>query len=84
MVEASTDIDPTHIMEEKGYGMVQDKQKIALIVEEVIRSYPKQVEEYKNGKDPVLKFLVGMAIQASEGTLDPQIVEDVLKNMIPK
>jgi len=84
MVEATTDIDPTHVMEEKGYGMVQDKQKIALIVEEVIRSHPKQAEEYKNGKEPILKFLVGMVMKASEGTVDPTTAEEILKNMISK
>tara|TARA_Y100001970_G_C14195797_1_gene838025 strand:- start:236 stop:1783 length:1548 start_codon:yes stop_codon:yes gene_type:complete len=82
MVESPKNIDPTHIMEEKGYGMVQDKEKILTIVEEVIRSHPKQVEEYKAGKDPVLKFLIGMIMKASEGTVDPKIAEQTLKDML--
>ena len=79
MIDAGTDVDPTHIMEDKGYGQVNDENKIGEIIDEVIKNYPKQVTEFKSGKDPIIKFLIGMVMKASEGTADPIIVEKILR-----
>ncbi|MBD3311074.1 MAG: Asp-tRNA(Asn)/Glu-tRNA(Gln) amidotransferase subunit GatB [Candidatus Magasanikbacteria bacterium] len=84
MVEAETDKDPTHIMEEKGYGQVSDERELSKIISDTIKSYPKQVEEYKSGKEAVLKFLVGMVMKATEGTADPQVVDKLLKEQLSK
>ncbi len=82
MVDSSNDLDPTHIMEEKGYGMVQDTEKITEIVADVINTYPKQVAEYQSGKEAVLAFLIGMVMKASEGTVDPKVAEEILQNTL--
>jgi len=82
MVESNTDKDPTHIMEEKGYGQVDDSDKLNAIVKEIIKNYPEQVKGYQNGKEPLIKFLVGMAMKASEGTANPQKVEEILKEKL--
>lgn len=82
MLESGVDKDPTHIMEEKGYGQVSDEKKVGEIVGEVIKNYPKQVAEYKNGKEVVLKFLVGMAMKATEGSADPVVVEKLLREKL--
>ncbi|MFH1291958.1 MAG: Asp-tRNA(Asn)/Glu-tRNA(Gln) amidotransferase subunit GatB [bacterium] len=82
MIEAKTDKDPTHIMEEKGYGQVSDEGKIGYIIDDVIKNYPKQVKEYRSGKEPVIKFLIGMAMKATEGSADPKVVEKLLKEKL--
>ena len=56
MVEADTDIDPTHVMEEKGYGQVRDHGKIQEIVDQIIENYPAQVEQFKQGKEAILSL----------------------------
>lgn len=82
MIDSGVDMDPTHIMEEKGYGQVSDEGKLGLIVEEVIAGYPAQVEQFKSGKDPVIKFLIGMVMKATEGTGDPAVVEKLLREKL--
>jgi len=79
MLDAGTDIDPTHVMEEYGYGQMNDESKLEEIILETISSYPKQVEEYKNGKETLLKFLIGMVMKATEGSANPGAVEKILK-----
>lgn len=79
MLDSGVDMDPTHIMEEKGYGQISDEGKIGAIVDEVIKSYPAQVAQFKSGKEPILKFLIGMAMKATEGSADPQVVEKLLR-----
>ncbi len=79
MIEANTDKDPTHIMEEKGYGQISDEGKITEIIKDTVKSYPQQVEQFRSGKDTVLKFLIGMVMKATEGSADPKVVEKLLK-----
>ena len=82
MLESGADKDPTHIMEERGYGQISDENKINTIVDEVIKSYPKQAAEYKSGKETILKFLIGMVMKATEGSANPKVVEKLLKEKI--
>jgi len=79
MLDANTDIDPTHIMEEKGYGQVSDENKLEEVILEVIKNYPAQVEQFKFGKDPIIKFLLGMVMKATEGSADPIVAEKILR-----
>ena len=82
MAGSKTDKDPTHIMEEKGWGQVDDENKINEVVVEIIRSYPKQVADFKTGKEPIIKFLIGMAMKATEGSADPKVVEKLLREKL--
>ena len=82
MAGSKTDKDPTHIMEEKGWGQVADENKINEVVVEIIRSYPKQVADFKTGKEPIIKFLIGMAMKATEGSADPKVVEKLLRKKL--
>lgn len=82
MLDAGTDKDPTHIMEEQGLGQVSDEGKLGDMVDDVIKSHPQQVEEFKSGKEPILKFLIGMVMRACEGSADPEVVERLLREKL--
>lgn len=82
MVKSKTDLDPSHVMEEKGYGQISDEKKIAKVVDQVVADHPKQVEQYKQGKEVVLKFLIGMVMKATEGSADPKVAEKILKERV--
>ena len=79
MLDANTDIDPTHIMEEKGYGQMSDEGALGAVVDEVIKSYPEQVSKFKAGKEPLLQFLKGMVMKTTEGNADPVVAEKLLR-----
>lgn len=82
MLESGVDKDPTHIMEEKGYGQINDTGALTVIIDNVISNYPDQVAQFKAGKDPLIKFLIGMAMKASEGSADPVAVEQMLREKL--
>lgn len=84
MLDSGTNADPTHILEEKGYGQVSDEGKIAEVIDEVIKNYPAQVEQFKSGKEPIIKFLIGMAMKATEGAADPAVVEKLLREKLSR
>ena len=82
MVGLDVDKDPTHILEEKGWGQVSDSGQIETLVDDVISNYPDQVAQVKAGKDTVIKFLIGMVMKASEGSADPKAVEEILRKKL--
>lgn len=82
MIDSGVDMDPTHIMEEKNYGQVSDKGKVGAIVDDIIEKFSNQVTEFRSGKEPVIKFLVGMVMRQSEGAADPVVVEKLLREKL--
>ena len=82
MIASDKDHDPTHIMEKKGWGQIDDVLALGTIVEEVISSNPKQVEQFKSGKDTIIKFLIGMVMKSTEGSADPVVVEKLLREKL--
>jgi len=52
------------------------------VVEEVIKNYPKQVEQFKAGKEQILQFLKGMVMKATEGAADPLVAEKLLRDKL--
>lgn len=75
---ANNDIDPRQIKEEENLGKVSGS-KINNIIDEVIDENEEAVEDYKQGKDEALNFLMGQVMQKSQGSADPQQTRKLLK-----
>lgn len=82
MLDSGVDLDPTHIMEEKGYGQISDEDSLGKVIAEVIKNNPVQVAAYRAGKEPLLQFLKGMVMRATEGSADPAVAEKLLKEKL--
>ena len=76
------DVDPERYVEEKGLKTVTDESALRGTVEEVIASNPQSVEDYKNGKEKAIGFLVGQTMKAMKGKADPAGVNRLLKEML--
>lgn len=61
---------------------IQDKGEIARFVIEVITAYPKEVEEYRAGKEKILTFFVGEVMKKSGGKANPKLVDEILKKKL--
>jgi len=71
--------DPEKIVEEKGMKQVTDLSEIEPVIERIIRENPQSVEDYRNGKEKALGFLVGQAMKETKGKANPQIVNQLLR-----
>ena len=76
------DVDPERYVEEKGLKTVTDESALRGTVEEVIASNPQSVEDYKNGKEKAIGFLVGQTMKAMKGKADPAGVDRLLKELL--
>ncbi len=79
---AETGDDPETIMKREGLEAISDEGALGKIIDEVIAANPKQVEQYKSGKQQVIGFLVGQAMKASRGQADPATVSRMLKEKL--
>ncbi len=76
------DIDPDRYVEEKGLKSVSDEGELRAIVEQVIADNPQSVEDYHNGKEKAIGFLVGQAMKATKGKANPGMVNQLLKELL--
>jgi len=75
-------VDPEKYVEEKGLKTVNDEGELRKTIEEVITSNPQSVEDYRNGKEKAIGFLVGQTMKAMKGKADPASVNQILKELL--
>lgn len=80
MLDDSSEVDA--IIESKGLKQVTDSAAIEKIVNAVIAGNPSQVQQYKEGKQQVIGFLVGQAMKLSQGKANPGQVNALLKEKL--
>ena len=66
------------IVEERGLAQVSDAGEIERLVAEVLAANPKQLEQYRAGKEGLMGFFVGQVMKASKGKANPKLVNEVL------
>ena len=78
----SDNIDPERYVEEKGLKSVNDEGELRTVIEEVIQKNPQSVEDYRNGKQKAIGFLVGQTMKAMKGQANPAMVNQILKELL--
>ena len=70
------------IIEEKGLIQIDDTDAITAAVEEVVRENPASVEDYLNGKEKAIGFLMGQVMKKTKGKANPQSAMKLLKSRL--
>lgn len=76
------DIDPEKYVEEKGLKTVNDEGALRKTIEEIVAANPQSVEDYHNGKEKAIGFLVGQTMKAMKGKADPGLINKILKELL--
>ncbi|MBQ5901582.1 MAG: hypothetical protein IIW86_06945 [Clostridia bacterium] len=71
-------VDPEKYVEEHGLKTVSDDSFLKNVIQEVMAENPQSVEDYKNGKNKAIGFLVGQTMKRMKGTADPGVVNRIL------
>ena len=80
MIKDSSNVDD--IIEAKGLKQITDIGEIAKLVNEIIANNPEQVEQFREGKEQVLGYLVGQAMKLSRGKANPSQVNQILREKL--
>jgi aspartyl-tRNA(Asn)/glutamyl-tRNA(Gln) amidotransferase subunit B len=70
------------IIEKRGLKQISDAGAIEKLIDEVLAANPKQVEDYRAGKEKAFNSLVGQVMQASKGKANPQQVNEILRRRL--
>ena len=76
--------DAEKIVKEKGLVQVSDSGQLLAWVNEALDNNPKSIEDYKNGRDRAIGFLVGQIMKTSKGQANPQMINKMLLEEIAK
>jgi aspartyl-tRNA(Asn)/glutamyl-tRNA(Gln) amidotransferase subunit B len=70
--------DADAVIEARGLKQITDSGEIERIIEQVIADNPKQVEQFRAGKDKLLGFFVGQVMKQTQGKANPGQVNKIL------
>jgi aspartyl-tRNA(Asn)/glutamyl-tRNA(Gln) amidotransferase subunit B len=52
------------------------------VIDEVMAASPKQLEQYRGGKETLFGFFVGQVMKASRGKANPKVVNERLREKL--
>ena len=73
---------PEEIVEAEGFRQVSDAEELETIVERIIQDNPSAVKNYKKGAQKAVGFLMGQAMQATQGKANPRVVREIMMNKL--
>ena len=74
--------DPEIIIEEKGMKQISDPNTLSQIINEVLDQNPQSIEDYANGKDRAVGFLVGQIMKKTGGQANPKVTNQILIQLL--
>ena len=74
--------DPATIIEVRGLKQVSDEGALRGLLETLLSNNPKQVEQYRAGKTQIKGFFVGQVMKETKGQANPQIVNQLLEDLL--
>lgn len=70
---------PSKIIKDNGWVQISDEGAIKEVVQKILEANPQSIQDYKNGKDKALGFLVGQAMKETKGKANPQMLNNMFK-----
>jgi aspartyl-tRNA(Asn)/glutamyl-tRNA(Gln) amidotransferase subunit B len=74
----STGRAPAKIVKEKGLVQVSDPSAIEAAVRKVLENNPKQLGEYRAGKEKLFGFFVGQVMKETQGKANPGLLNELV------
>jgi aspartyl-tRNA(Asn)/glutamyl-tRNA(Gln) amidotransferase subunit B len=74
----NTGEDPSNIIEESDLVRAGTLEDLDLIIDQVLKDNPSQVEQYRTGKIAVLQYLIGQAMKVTKGRASPDLIKETI------
>jgi len=76
-------LDADAIIEARGLKQITDTGAIEQVIREVMEASPRQLADFRAGKDKLFGYFVGQVMKATGGKANPAQVNDLLKKLLP-
>ena len=73
---------PTEISDTLGMSQISDSRLIEKTVDAVILQNPEAVADYLEGKDSVVRFMVGQIMKETKGKANPKMATEMLETAL--
>ncbi len=70
------------IVDEDGLVQVRDESEIESAIDRALSENPKEVEQFRAGKDKLFGFFVGQVMRKTKGKANPQLVNEILRKKL--
>lgn len=78
----STGLSAQEIVDKKGLKQVSDSGVLEEVCKKIVQENTKSVEDFKNGKDRALGYLVGQVMKEMKGQANPQMVNEIITRLL--
>lgn len=72
------------VVEAKGMAQISKPEILQPIIDEIIQEQPQSVEDYRNGKQRAVGFIVGQLMQKTKGQANPQVANQLILETLKK
>ncbi|GJQ59932.1 MAG: Asp-tRNA(Asn)/Glu-tRNA(Gln) amidotransferase subunit GatB [Candidatus Scalindua sp. AMX11] len=79
---SNTGKDAPTVVREKNLKPLSNTAELSSLVSEIIGANPKAVEDYGNGKESALSFLVGQSMKVTKGKANPKTLLEIFKEKL--
>ena len=69
---------PKSLIEEKGLLQISDSDALSATIDGILARFPKELEEYRAGKEKLLGFFVGQVMKETKGKANPKLLNLLL------
>jgi len=76
--------DASQIVKENGIAQITDEDELFKVIDRAIKENPKSVDDFNQGKEKALNYLVGQIMRYTKGRAKPDFVFNALKQRIKK
>ena len=76
----NTNVDK--IIKSKNIEQISNPELLLDEAKKMLEKYPKEVQDYKNGKDKLMGFFVGQVMKATKGKANPKTLNEILKKLL--
>jgi aspartyl-tRNA(Asn)/glutamyl-tRNA(Gln) amidotransferase subunit B len=73
-----TGASPKKIVQEKGLIQISDESAIIKMIDEIIAQSPKELADFRAGKEKLLGFFVGRVMKETKGQANPKLLNALL------
>ena len=82
VLEKDTTIEA--IMKEKNIQNITDVSFVEELIQKVLLENPASVQDYQDGKDRAVKYLMGQVMKEAKGSINPKIANEKLLELLQK
>ncbi len=73
---------PAAALKKLGLTQISDEASLRKVIEKVIAANPSQLEQYRAGKEKLFGYFVGQVMKETKGQANPQVLNDLLVDML--